>query len=63
MGDGYGRILSVHGWMQLLFAQFTPYVRVHTGRATRRFFEGFLEGSLKEVLLRRALCRRLVRFQ
>ena len=31
------------------------------GHATARFLEGFLEGSLKEVLLRRVLRRRLVR--
>ena len=32
------------------------------GHATTRFLEGFLEGSLKEVLLRRVLCKRRVRF-
>ena len=31
------------------------------GHATARFLEGFLEGSSKEVLLRRVLRRRLVR--
>ena len=31
------------------------------GHATARFLEGFLEGSLKEVLLIRVLGRRLVR--
>ena len=37
--------------------------RVHArgGHATARFLEGFLEGSLKEVLLRRVLRRHVVR--
>ena len=33
----------------------------HVGHATTRFLEGLLEGSLKEVLLRRVLSRHLVR--
>ena len=40
-----------------------PPNRAHTkgGHATARFLEGFSEGSLKEVLLRRVLRRHLVR--